>query len=265
MGGVTDRARSIAEIRSALALATGIELEALIATLRDDHRAGVRSLLASTRARLARGQRESARLDRLMDVQRTLIERGLLLVAGIDEVGRGALAGPVTAGAVVLHIDTRIDGLNDSKLLSPAARDRVAASVRLNAHAWSVAHASAREIDSIGIGPATRLAWARALEGLGIAVDHVLVDGNDARGLPVASTPIVRGDSSVGAIAAASVIAKVARDAIMVAFADEYPGYEFELNKGYGAADHMDRLLRVGPSAIHRLSFAPCSERDRPL
>jgi len=257
--------RSIAEVRAALEQATGIELETLMTALRDDQRAGVRSLLAGTRARLARRQRESERLDRLMDAQQELLEQGLLVVAGIDEVGRGALAGPVTAGAVILHIDTRIDGLNDSKLLSPVARERVAASVRSTALAWSVAHVGPKEIDSIGIGPATRLAWARALEGLGIAVDHVLIDGNDARGLTVPSTPIVRGDSSVGSIAAASVIAKVARDSLMVAFADEYPGYGFDLNKGYGAAEHMERLLRVGPSAIHRLSFAPCSEQGRLL
>lgn len=262
---MNDSAQSIAAIRRAMDRASGPELESLMAALGDDPRSGVRSLLSAMRARIERREREAERLDRLMDIQRAFAERGMLLVAGIDEVGRGALAGPVTAGAVVLRLDSRIDGLNDSKLLSSAARDRVAVTVRSTAIAWSVAHASPREIDSIGIGPAMRLAWRRALEGLGVAVDHVLVDGDDARGLPVPSTPIVRGDSSVASIAAASVIAKVERDSLMVALSADYPGYGLEINKGYGAAEHMERLRQVGPSAIHRRSFAPCADWDRLL
>lgn len=262
---MTLRACSIAVIRAALEGAGADELPALMASLDSDDRAGVRSLLSGVRSRIERRERESERLCRLMDHQRSLEARGVLVVAGIDEVGRGALAGPVTAGAVVLRIDDRIDGLNDSKMLSSAARERIAASVRCTALAWSVAHASAQEIDSIGIAPATRLAWRRALEGLGVAVDHALVDGNEARDLPVPATPIVRGDSLVASIAAASVIAKVERDALMVAYAADYPGYGFEGNKGYGATDHMERLRRVGPSAIHRLSFAPCSDQGRLL
>jgi len=262
---VTTRVGSIAAIREALERAGDDELHALMSSLDGDTRAGVRTLLTGVRARIARREEESERLDRLMDHQRSLAARGVLIVAGVDEVGRGALAGPVTAGAVVLRLEDRIDGLNDSKLLSPAARERVCASIHCTALAWSVAHASAQEIDSIGIAPATRLAWRRALEGLGIAVDHALVDGNEAHGLPVPATPIVRGDSLVAAIAAASVIAKVERDALMVAYAVDYPGYGFDGNKGYGAADHMERLRRVGPSAIHRLSFAPCSDQGRLL
>lgn len=205
------------------------------------------------------------RLDGFMQLQRELAERGAFVVAGVDEVGRGALAGPVTAGAVVLRLDSRIDGLDDSKRLTPAARERVAGTVRSTAIAWSVAHASALEIDTIGIVAATRLAWMRALEGLGVAVDHVLVDGNDATGIPGPSTAVIRGDSSQGSIAAASVIAKVERDSLMVGYAGDYPGYGLEINKGYGAAEHMARLRLVGPSAIHRRSFAPCSDQDRLL
>jgi ribonuclease HII len=260
---VSETPTTIAAIRAQLAGAAGDELEALLRALGDDPRAGVRALVDATRARTGRAEAEDARLDALMAMQRTLHDRGILIVAGVDEVGRGALAGPVTAGAVVLSLETRILGLNDSKKLSPGARETVAARVREQAVAWSVAHAGADEIDAIGIGPATRLAWRRALEGLDMHVDHVLVDGNDARGLGSAATPVVRGDSLVACIAAASVVAKVARDVLMADLAPQYPGYGFEGNRGYGSADHMERLLSAGPSAVHRLSFAPCADRDR--
>ena len=253
---------TIAVIRALLAGAAGEQVEALIRALDDDPRAGVRALVDATRARERRHEAESARLEALMSLQRELHARGVMIVAGVDEVGRGALAGPVTAGAVVLSVETRIEGLNDSKKLSHEARETVAARIREQAVAWCVAHASAAEIDALGIAPATRLAWRRALEGLGVRVDHVLVDGNDARGLGSAVTPVVRGDSLVACIAAASVIAKVARDALMAELAPQYPGYGFDGNRGYGSADHMERLLLVGPSKVHRISFSPCADRE---
>lgn len=260
-----DEIGSISDVRRSLARAQDGELDVLMAALQKDRRTGIRALLAATRARLDREMREVDRLDGFMQLQRELAECGASVVAGVDEVGRGALAGPVTAGAVVLRLDSRIAGLDDSKRLTPAARERVAGTVRTTALAWSVAHASALEIDSLGIVWATRLAWMRALDGLGLAFDHVLVDGNDATGIPDPSTAVIRGDSSQGCIAAASVIAKVERDSLMVAYAGDYPGYGLEINKGYGAADHMARLRLVGPCAIHRRSFAPCSEQDRLL
>jgi ribonuclease HII len=254
---------TIAAIRARLAAVTGDELRTLLRALADDPRAGVRALLEAERARERRFDIESERQETLMTVQRALHARGVLVVAGVDEVGRGALAGPVTAGAVVLAVGTRIEGLNDSKKLSRSAREAVAARVREQAVAWSVAHAGPEEIDALGIAPATRLAWRRALAGLDMPVGHVLVDGNDARGLGFAATPIVRGDSLVACIAAASVVAKVVRDALMADLAPQYPGYGFEGNRGYGSADHMERLRLVGPSKVHRLSFSPCADRDR--
>ena len=262
-GIVSDTRATIAAVRARLADAAGPELDALMRALDGDSRTGVRALVEATRARGRRHEAESSRLEALMSLQRELHARGVLVVAGVDEVGRGALAGPVTAGAVVLSLDTRIEGLNDSKKLSHGARETVAAEVRERASAWCVAHASAAEIDALGIAPATRLAWRRALEGLGTPVDHVLVDGNDARGLGSATTAVVRGDSLVACIAAASVIAKVARDALMAELASQYPGYGFEGNRGYGSADHMERLRLVGPSTIHRLSFSPCADCER--
>ena len=151
-----------------------------------------------------------------MESQKALHAAGCAVVAGVDEVGRGALAGPVSAGAVVLDVGCTIEGLNDSKKLSPQRREQVAASVRGLASAFAVAHVQPAEIDAMGIGPASRLAMSRALDALDLAVDHVLVDGNDGRiGWP--STAVVRGDSLVACIAAASVVAKVERDEAMLA------------------------------------------------
>ena len=164
----------------------------------------MRAIVDAARARERRLKTEDLRLEGLMTLQRDLHRRGFAVVAGVDEVGRGALAGPVTAGAVILTSDVRIEGLNDSKKLTRETRQRVAASVREQAVAWSVAHAQPAEIDAMGIGRATRLAWRRALEGLGIPFDHVIVDGNDGRDLGLEVTMVVRGDSRVACIAAAS-------------------------------------------------------------
>jgi len=234
----------------------------VIRRLRKDPRQGVRALAEAAAARLTRAEAEQARLDALMKRQHALHALGFRYVAGIDEVGRGALAGPVTACAVVLEPSSRIEGLNDSKRLSPDARRRVADVVRTSCVAYAVAHIGPADIDRYGIGPATRMAWAAALDGLGMAVDHVLLDGNDPGALRVPTTPVIKGDSSESSIAAASVVAKVARDTLMADAASEYPGYGFELNFGYGTAEHMTAIVEMGPSAFHRISFAPCSPQD---
>jgi len=187
---------------------------------------------------------------------------GFAVVAGIDEVGCGALAGPVSACAVILDVSTRIDGLNDSKKLSPDARVRVADSVRTRSIACAVAHVGSDEIDRLGIRAATRLAWEMALNGLGLAVDHVLVDGNDPGALRIPTTSIVKGDSSEASIAAASVVAKVERNALMVAAAADYPGYGFDVNFGYGTPEHLAAIAELGSTRFHRLSFAPCSPQE---
>lgn len=253
---------TIAEARRRLATCPPDKLDALIRRLSKDPRSGVRDLAATAKARLDRERAEEARLDGLMIRQRTLHELGCTVVAGIDEVGRGALAGPVTACAVVLSAETRIEGLDDSKKLAPEVRERLADVIRTTAVAWCVAHAEPEEIDRHGIGFATRLAWRRALEGLGVAVDHVLVDGNDPGALGVATTAVVRGDSSVACIAAASILAKVARDALMAELSAEHPGFGFEENRGYGTTEHQAAIRALGPCAIHRRTFAPCSPQE---
>jgi ribonuclease HII len=254
---------TITDARALLARADEAELPPLIRRLSKDPRAGVRALAAAAAARLARRQTEGARLERLMARQLALEALGVGVVAGIDEVGRGALAGPVTACAVVLSAGCRIDGLDDSKRLPRDKRARIADAVQTSAMACCVAHVGPAEIDRWGIGHATRLAWARALEGLGLDVGHVLVDGNDPGALRVPTTAVVKGDSTVACIAAASVVAKVARDTLMVVAAADHPGYGFELNFGYGTPEHLKALSDRGPSAFHRISFSPCSAQDR--
>lgn len=251
---------TIAEVRARIAGCAPGDMAALLRELAEDPRAGVRELVRAAEARRERAAAERRRLEGLMTIQRQLHTRGFRLVAGIDEVGRGALAGPVVTCAVVLHPDTLIEGLDDSKRVPRERRPALAAAVRADALALCVAQASAREIDSIGIAAATRLAWRRAVEGLGVTVDHVLVDGNDAA-IDYPATAVVGGDAKCACIAAASVVAKVERDALMERLAPQHPGYGFEVNRGYGTAEHMEAILRLGPSPVHRRSFAPCAEQ----
>lgn len=259
---MTKRPETITEARARIASCPPEELDRLLGRLSRDPRSGVRQLASTVRARLDRALREEARLDRLMARQMELHSMGVVVVAGIDEVGRGALAGPVTACAVVLRGDFRLEGLDDSKRLAPDVRERMADLVRTSAVAFAVAHADSTEIDRFGISHATRLAWQRALEGLGVEVGHVLIDGNDAGDLRVPTTAVVRGDSLVACIAAASVVAKVERDTLMAAMAPDYPEYGFEANRGYGTAEHLAAIARCGPSPVHRRSFAPCATQE---
>ena len=185
-----------------------------------------------------------------------------VLVAGIDEAGRGPLAGPVVAAAVILHPRRPIDGLDDSKKLSAARRESLEAEIRKRALCWSVAWSDRAEIDALNILAATMLAMRRAIIGLRVTPARVLVDGNRLPDLrfrdgSIDGVAIVGGDARVACIGAASIIAKTARDRMMVALHDRYPDYEFARHKGYGTQLHRDRLREHGPCPEHRLSFAP--------
>ena len=183
-------------------------------------------------------------------------------VAGVDEAGRGPLAGPVVAAAVILNPAQPIDGLRDSKKLSPARRDTLAAAIRQRALSWSVAWSDPAEIDALNILAATMLAMRRAILGLAVTPGGVQVDGNRLPDLRFGSgridgVAIVGGDAKVDAISAASIIAKVTRDQMMVAMDVVYPNYEFARHKGYGTEVHRERLRAHGPCREHRRSFAP--------
>ncbi len=180
---------------------------------------------------------------------------GYRLVCGVDEAGRGPLAGPVCAAAVILPPDVSIEGLTDSKKLTDKRRRELVPIIQQTALAYSVAFADEKEIDQINILQATFLAMERAINGLPVKADFALIDGNRQKdfGLPVST--VVKGDSLSASIAAASVLAKVARDDVMLQLAQEYPEYGFDIHKGYGTKAHYEALRIYGPSAIHRMTF----------
>lgn len=182
------------------------------------------------------------------------------LIAGVDEAGRGPLAGPVVAAAVILDDLRPIAGLADSKKLSAAKRERLYDEIRAKALCCSVAEASVEEIDRINILQATMLAMRRAVEGLRLKPAKVLVDGNRLPPLPMLAEAIVKGDSKVAAISAASILAKVTRDRWCAQYHAEFPAYGFEAHKGYGTAEHLAALREHGPCPQHRKSFAPVAE-----
>ena len=180
-----------------------------------------------------------------------------ILIAGIDEAGRGPLAGPVIAAAVILDPTRPIAGLADSKTLSATRREQLTVEIRANALAWALGRAEAAEIDQINILQATLLAMERAVSNLGIAPDRALVDGNRCPALTCPCQAIIKGDATEPAISAASILAKTARDAELRQLHERYPQYGFARHKGYPTAVHREALRRYGPCPEHRRSFAP--------
>lgn len=248
---------SVEECRQLLADADVEQLPGLIRRYRKDVRSGVQSALDAAKRRLKAHQAEERRLDALCGLEDSLRAQGYTVVAGVDEVGRGALAGPLTAGAVIFAPGVRIRYLNDSKLLTPEQREMLAHEIKNVAISWHVAHVTADVLDSVGMTAALRRAMHAAIAGLTPAPDHVVIDGLPMH-LGMRETAVVKGDSKVAAIAAASVIAKVTRDALMRDFETVYPGYDFAGNKGYGTTDHQAAIGRLGLCDIHRRSFSPC-------
>jgi ribonuclease HII len=197
-------------------------------------------------------------------VERSLARAGVGRIAGIDEAGRGALAGPIFAAAVVLPIGRRglaaaLREVDDSKQMTARQRRRSAERIRRVALEWALGQAPCEEVDRFGPLVATRRAMARAVQALRVAPDHLVIDHLRLDDLDVAQSAIPHGDARVLSIAAASVLAKVARDEVMVAFARDFPTYGFARHKGYGTAAHLEALRRWGPCAIHRRSFEPVS------
>jgi ribonuclease HII len=251
---------SIADLRDRY-LTRGDPLsEADAAALAADPRAGARAVLAAVKRARAANRAEGQRLSRLLAFETPLWEAGVERIAGVDEAGVGPLAGPVVAAAVILPRTLRPRGLDDSKQLDEPARDRLAAEVKAGAVAWGVGVATHLEVDSLNVYQASLLAMRRAVEALSPAPQHLLVDARRVPGVPWPQEGIVRGDARSLSIAAASVIAKTSRDALMVEAEGRFPGYGFARHKGYGAPEHLAALRRLGPCPIHRRSFAPVRE-----
>ncbi len=221
-----------------------------------DKRRGVAVLLARYNRQKEKKQNEEVRLQKMLFEEKSLWVRGYKLVAGVDEAGRGPLAGPVVAAAVILGPEAPlITGLNDSKKLSKAARELLFEQIVINVSCYAIASASCREIDHYNIHAASILAMKRALEKLALKPEYVLVDGFKIKDCPFSQKAVVGGDARSLSIAAASVLAKVSRDKIMADIHDKYPSYGFIRNKGYGTLDHREAIVNFGPCPEHRRSF----------
>lgn len=201
--------------------------------------------------------RRRTRRPQLWASERTAREMGYQVVAGIDEVGLGPLAGPAVAAAVVLPIGARLPGLDDSKKLTAAERERVDRAIRRHAVAVGVGMAGPDVIDGQGLIRARQLAMQRAVEGLQLPAEYLLVDAWDVPDLALPQMCVVKGDAVCASIMAASIVAKVHRDSLMIAYDLEYPGYGFAVHKGYATRAHQQALRMLGPSPIHRMSWAP--------
>lgn len=240
------------EIVATLSGASLDEARRLVERYAEDPRKQVRHAVAVARRRVEREEAERARVEAMYALQEELGGPGV--VVGVDEVGRGALAGPLTVAAVCLPAEPRVWGLNDSKQLTPRERERIAAQVADVAIAIGIAHVEPAVIDSVGMGSALRQAMASAVEETGLEPDRVLIDGNPIGAHP-AELCIVKGDARIACIAAASIVAKVTRDALMVSYEEEYPGYHLAECKGYGSAAHVAAIRERGLTPIHRRSF----------
>lgn len=226
--------------------------------------AGRARAAAREESRRLKAEAEASRLAALMAREAELREAGYQAVAGLDEAGRGPLAGPVVAGAVILRPGSAFAGLNDSKKVTLANRLRLEAEIKAGAAAWAVGLASPEEIDRLNILGATKLAMERALQALSLklAPDYLLLD---ALRLPsdLPQEGIIKGDAKVACIAAASILAKTCRDRIMAELDEAYPGYGFARHKGYPTAAHRQAVLELGPSPVHRQSFLGFYEREK--
>jgi len=191
----------------------------------------------------------------MWEIEQEYYDRGIQFLCGVDEAGRGPLAGPVCAAAVILPANVDIPGLNDSKKLSDKKRRELFPLIKEKAIAYAIAFADHKEIDEINILQATYLAMERAITQLAVKPEAAIIDGNRAKDFGIPVETVVHGDSRSASIAAASILAKVTRDDFMLQMAEEYPGYGFEIHKGYGTKAHYESLKKLGASPIHRMTF----------
>ena len=248
----TPHPATAAEIAATLAEATEEELPSLLERYADDPRAQVRRACGVATRRVQRERAERERVEGMYALMRQLGGDGIVL--GLDEVGRGSVAGPVTVCAVALPDDPKVWGVNDSKQLSPARRRELAAQIRQVAQAIGICHVAAPRIDEVGMAVALREAMAGAIADSGVEPDSVLIDGNPLHIHPKEKT-LVKGDARVACIAAASIVAKVTRDEMMVEYAEQYPGYHLAESKGYASPEHIAAIREHGLTPIHRATF----------
>jgi len=251
---------SVAELRDRLLAREEPLSPACEEALARDRRAGARSVLQALRRRRSRNRAEGQRLRRLLRYETALWERGVALVAGVDEAGMAPLAGPVVAGACILPRDYRPRGVDDSKALAPEERSRLAVDIRQNAVAFGIGRAEVEEIDRLNVYWAGILALRRAVLAMPVRPEHLLIDARRIRDLDIPQDGIVHGDALSLTIAAASILAKTTRDTLMEEMDRAYPGYGFARHKGYPTPDHLAALKERGACPIHRRSFAPVRE-----
>jgi ribonuclease HII len=254
-------------LRSHLRTAVELEDEASLVDfaeeLGSDPRRGVQALVRSATARVGAMRSERERVAKMFELRSGLYVRGFKAIAGVDEVGVGPLAGPVVAAAVILPEEVNLPLVNDSKKLKPAQREKLSLAIHEQAVAVSIGSVSPEEIDSRNIFQASLEAMRRAVEGLNPAPDYCLVDARTIPRVTVAQQGLIHGDAIDASIASASIVAKVFRDRLMQDFDVQYPGYGFGRHMGYGTAQHLEALERLGACPIHRRSFGPVAAAVR--
>ena len=246
---------TIKEVKERLATIDRLDhplFEELIA----DGRAGVQAAISKRKRELQKQVEEDLRLEKMLAYEKELYAQGIQLIAGVDEVGRGPLAGPVVAAAVILPENCKILGLNDSKKIPKSKHQAIYQAVLDQALSVGIGVKDNQVIDQVNIYEATKLAMLEAIQELDQQPQHLLIDAMKLD-LPISQTSIIKGDANSLSIAAASVVAKVTRDQMMAAYDQEYPGYDFAQNAGYGTSNHLEGLERHGVTPIHRRSFEP--------
>ena len=246
---------TIKEVKERLAMIDELD-HPLFEELILDGRAGVQAAISKRKRELQKQVDEDLRLEKMLAYEKELYTQGIQLIAGVDEVGRGPLAGPVVAAAVILPENCKIPGLNDSKKIPKSKHKEIYEAVLQNAIAIGIGVKDNQVIDQVNIYEATKLAMMEAIGQLEPQPQHLLIDAMKLD-LPISQTSIIKGDANSLSIAAASIVAKVTRDQMMEEFDREYPGYDFAQNAGYGTAKHLAGLEQLGVTPIHRRSFEP--------
>ena len=246
---------TIKEIKELLATVKELD-NPLFLELEKDSRSGVQKEISKRKKAIQAELDEDLRLKTMLSYEKELYKQGLTLVAGVDEVGRGPLAGPVVAAAVILPKNYKIRGLNDSKKIPKKKHLEIYQAVQDQALAIGIGIMDNQVIDQVNIYEATKLAMKEAISQLSLQPEHLLIDAMKLE-LPISQTSIIKGDANSLSIAAASIVAKVTRDELMKEYDQQYPGYDFTTNAGYGTAKHLEGLEKLGVTPIHRTSFEP--------